>query len=215
VTITTQPAPARTETLDAAPGRVTTSVVRKAGVAVAAGSATWAASILVFGNAPTTDPGIMITDLAGGLFQLGLFVLVTAQLRTRATGTSRAAVGLLKVEYVLLALATIWSAIHGLVPSLRDDLWLGILDMFWPLSMLGMFIIGIKIAFAGRWRGAARAWPAVAESWAVVNVPAMAILGESAIRWTGSGHLLIGYVTLGIILALRPQLTGGAHEKNA
>ena len=27
------------------------------------------------------------------------------------------------------------------------------LDMFWPLSMMGMFFIGIRIAIAGRWHG--------------------------------------------------------------
>ena len=58
------------------------------------------------------------------------------------------------------------------MPSARDDLWLAVLDVFWPLSMLGMFVIGVKIAFAGRWTGAARIWPLVAESWAVVSVPA-------------------------------------------
>ena len=53
------------------------------------------------------------------------------------------------------------------------------LDAFWPLSMLGMFLIGIRIAVAGRWTGVSRYWPMVAESWAVVTVPAMAIFGPT------------------------------------
>ncbi|MEU5724418.1 hypothetical protein ABZ783_21670 [Micromonospora sp. NPDC047738] len=134
--------------------------------------------------------------------------MVHTQLRTSATGTSRAARGLLRVEFVLLTLATLWSILHGAVPAWRDSAPVAILDVFWPLSMLGMAIIGIKIAFAARWRGAARVWPAVAESWALVTVPAFGIFGSPIADWVGAGHLLIGYTMLGLILALRPQLAG-------
>ncbi|RZU49494.1 hypothetical protein EV385_1245 [Krasilnikovia cinnamomea] len=136
-----------------------------------------------------------------------MLALVTAQLRTGATGVTRAARAMLKVEYGLLALATLWTVLHGFFPALRDEAWLSILDAFWPLSMVGMFVIGLKIAFAGRWRGAARVWPMVAESWAVATIPVMAIFGFPVADWFGVAHLLAGYVTLGLILALRPALT--------
>jgi hypothetical protein len=115
---------------------------------------------------------------------------------------------MLRVEFVLLGLATLWTVLHGAVPAWRDDTWLAVLDAFWPLSMLGMFVIGVKIAFAGRWRGLARVWPLVADSWAVVCVPSMVLLGQDAVDWIGPAHLLIGYVALGLILARRPELTG-------
>ena len=73
--------------------------------------------------------------------------------------------------------------------------------------MLGMFVIGIKIALAGRWRGALRWWPLVAESWAVVTVPSAVIFGQSVGDWVGATHLLIGYVVVGLLLARRPELT--------
>ena len=212
MTITTRPPSARTNGGPANPAQEplstqdNTRLVRRAGVAVAVGAATWAASLATVGNMPTSDPGIMISDLTGLVFQLGLFVLVTAQLRTRATGTSRAAVGLLKVEYGLLSLAAIWSVLHGLVPAFRDDLWLAILDVFWPLSMRGMAVIGVKILFTRRWRGLARIWPAIAETWALVTIPSMGIFGQTAGRWIGVGHLVVGYLVLGLILALRPSL---------
>jgi hypothetical protein len=115
---------------------------------------------------------------------------------------------MLRTEYVLLSLATLWTVLHAALPWARDDAWLAVLDLFWPLSMLGMFIIGVKIAFAGRWRGAARSWPLVAESWAVVSVPAFGIFGAAVGQYVGASHLLIGYVTLGLIIAARPHLTG-------
>lgn len=185
----------------------TTAAVRRTGWLVAGGAAVWAAAMAVY-NPQDTDPtAILVNDLGALPFQLGLFALVTTQLRTAATGTSRVARGMLRVEYGLLTLATLWSVLHAALPGSRDAVWMHVLDMFWPLSMLGMFIIGVKIAVTGRWRGVARFWPLVAESWAVVTVPAMGILGATVGQFVGVAHLLVGYTTLGLILALRPQLT--------
>ena len=201
-------------TLTLTPETVTTTsfrLVRRTGWAVAAGAALWAGTFAVL-NPQTTDPTeIMLVDLGQLPAQLALFALVTVQLRTAATGTSRFARGMLKVEYGLLALATLWTVLHAFVPSIRDDAWMRVLDMFWPLSMLGMAVIGVKIAVTGRWTGAARIWPALAESWAIVSVPALGALGVEAGRFVGAGHLLVGYLTLGVILALRPHLTGARN----
>ncbi|GAA3302925.1 hypothetical protein GCM10020218_099420 [Dactylosporangium vinaceum] len=152
-------------------------------------------------------PDLTISDLGGAAFQLGLFALLAIQLRTSATGTSRAARGMLYVEHVLLAVATVWSVLHA-IPSLRDAAFLVPMDVFWPLSMLGMFVIGLKILFTARWQGAARFWPTVAESWAVVTVPTFAVVGSPIADYVGATHLLVGYATLGLILAFRPALTG-------
>jgi hypothetical protein len=213
MTITTNPASARTD-LPAHAGKPhapTTTQARRVGVGMTAGALCWAAGLFTVGAVPATELGVTIGDLSALPFQLGLFALVWLQLRTRATGTSRAAMAMLRVEYVLLALASAWTILHGAVPAFRDDLWLVVLDVFWPLSMLGMFVIGVKIAFAGRWRGPARIWPLVAESWAVVTIPATVVFGQGATGWVGGAHLLIGYAGLGILLALRPRLTG-AHD---
>ena len=32
--------------------------------------------------------------------------------------------------------------------------------------------------------------------------------GAAASDWVAAGHLLVGYVTLGLLLVLRPELTG-------
>ena len=186
----------------------TTAGVRRTGMFVTAGALTWTAAMLTVGNNPADSLGITISDLAALPFQASLFALVTTQLRTRATGLSKAARGMLRVEYVLLSLATLWTVVHGLFPATRDDAWLAVLDAFWPLSMLGMFIIGVKIAVAGRWRGTARIWPLIAESWAIVTVPTFVLLGDPVAGWVGGGHLIVGYALLGVILARHPELTG-------
>ena len=209
MTIRTEPVPARTDVLDnhQPPAAISVRGVRALGLALTVGTLSWATSMFTVGNNPTDSLGLTITDTTGGLFQLGLFALLAIQVRTRATGLTKVARGMLVVEHVLLAVATVWSFLHA-IPALRDATWLIPMDVFWPLSMLGMAVIGVKLLFAGRWKGAARVWPTVAESWAVVAVPAFGIFGSPVADYIGGAHLLIGYVALGVILMLRPQLTG-------
>jgi hypothetical protein len=76
--------------------------------------------------------------------------LLHVQMRTRATDVKAISRRLLKLERVLLSIAMVWSVLHAFLPSQRDAAWMHAIDMFWPLSMLGMFFIGIKVARAGR-----------------------------------------------------------------
>ena len=234
--VSTSPAPARTDSGGAAsgPGATTASVgpasgltasgaarvgtvsrrtvsrrtVRRHALPLVLGAVTWSVSSFVFGFNTKTAVGITVQDLSGFAFQVGVMSLVLLQLRTAATGTGRGARIMLRVEQVLLTLAMVWSLVHGLVPSVRDAGWLAVLDIFWPLSMLGMFVIAIKIAVAGRWRGLARWWPLVAESWAVVSVPTFILSSQDVADVVGGTHLLLGYTTLGLILMARPHLVG-------
>ena len=219
--VSTAPAPARTDldhhaarTADGAEATATgaagirPATVRRHALPLVLGALAWSVSSFALGFNPSSSVGIVVQDLSGLAFQVGVMSLVLLQLRTAATGTGRGARIMLRVEQVLLSLAMAWTLVHALVPSARDDAWLAVLDMFWPLSMLGMFIIAVKIAVAGRWRGLARYWPLVAESWAVVSVPSVLIGGDVLGKYVGSTHLLIGYVTLGLILMARPHLVG-------
>jgi hypothetical protein len=203
--MTTTPAKARTDVAPRLRTRtgLAESTIRRLGLGLTAGTLTWAASIFAFS---TVNDGVpeRIGDLTGLAFQLGLFCLLAIQFKTRATGKSTL---LLKIEAVILGIASVWSLLHGVLPSPHQDAaWLVPLDICWPLSMLGMMVIAVKIAFAGRWRGLLRWWPLVAESWVVVTIPSMIVFGDQASRWVGGGHLLIGYATLGVLLAVRPGL---------
>ena len=214
-TLTTQPALARTDTQRPAststPPAADQGTIRRLGLTLTTGALLWAASTFVFG--PNGEGiGARVGDVTGFFFQVGVFALLTAMLRTGATGVSKKARAMIRVEYVLLGLASLWSLLHGLTPSsIADSVPVMILDIFWPLSMLGMFVIGIKVAVAGRWQGALRVWPVVAETWAVVTVPTFLLFGDGIARWVGGAHLLIGYATLGLLLARRPELTGAAE----
>jgi hypothetical protein len=213
---TIEPAPAlderRHDARTTPGGRPTTSGVdertktRLAGCALTAGALAWSITTVVF---PWHESSLnfRITDLTGLAFQLGVMALLSVMMRTRAIGTSRKARIGLRVELVLLSLASTWSLLHAIVPDTVDSTPLAILDVFWPLSMLGMFVIAIKVALTARWRGALRWWPLIAETWAVVTVPSTGIFGQSTGDWVGATHLLIGYCVVGVLLALRPELT--------
>lgn len=212
MTVNASPAPARTDTA-ASHASVSTSdptrFVRLGGLAMAAGAAAWAlGTVLTYDVDPVDGEYPLYYKASSLLFQLGLVALVAVQKRTRAIGTGRLARRFLHAEHVMLGLAIASSIQWMVAPGVSEDAFFLALDLFWPLSMLGMAAIGIRIAIAGRWRGAARIWPAIAETWAVVMLPVSAIASVEVGSFVGAGHLLAGYTVLGVILAVRPELTG-------
>lgn len=196
------PAPARSDVAPAAPGRARGHhPYRVHGRMLTLGAVAWSAAILAVGNDPHSTAGLAVFGVGSGLFQVGLLFLLRVLWRTRALGEGRVARGVLRLEAVLVSAAmasTIADAVQ--VSDLSRPGWAA-LDAFWPLSMLGMFLVGIRIAIAGRWRGLSRFWPMVAESWAVVTIPAIVVGGELAGQLVGAGHLLVGYAVLGLLVA--------------
>lgn len=189
---------------------VSARTVRTAGIGLMLGSLTWAITLFAVGPMPDSALGTTIGDLGSLAFQLSLFGLLHVQRHTLATGPKRFWRVAFTVERVLLCVAISWTVLHAFWPDLP---FLPILDLFWPLSMLGMFIIGAAILVKGRWHGALRVWPMVAESWAVVCVPMLAIFGNAVATWLPGTHLLLGYVTLGALLLAKPELTGAAGQE--
>lgn len=177
------------------------------GTLLTVGALSWAASMAVIGAAttPETATESVIFGVGSGLFQLGLLALLRVLYRTEALGTGRLARLVLRLEAVLVTLAigsTLADATQ--VSDLGQPGW-AVLDAFWPFSMLGMFLIGIRIALAGRWRGASRFWPMVAESWAVVTIPAMGIFGATVGGVVAIVHLVVGYAVLGQLVARKSR----------
>ncbi|WP_040339723.1 hypothetical protein [Candidatus Blastococcus massiliensis] len=212
MSVNTSPPSARTDAPSVAPPSRSsdlTRTVRLGGVAMAVGAAAWAVgTALTYDIDPVDGEYPLAYKASSLLFQLGLVALVTVQLRTGATGTGRLARGFLHAEHVMLGLAIASSIQWMVAPDVSEDAFWLALDAFWPLSMLGMAAIGIRIAIAGRWRGPARIWPAIAETWLLFMIPAIALVGDEGSAFVSTGHLLLGYTALGVILATRPELTG-------
>jgi hypothetical protein len=197
--------PAATRGSGSPGARAGTGRLRLLGAGLAVGATAYAVPFMLYGSHEAGIGRFMI-DLTGVFFQLGVFCLLAAMWRTRATGTSRLARTMIVVESVVLGLATVQSLLT--LPSMGGE-WstaAEALDPFWPLSMLGMAILGVKVAVAGRWRGVLRAWPVVAETWIFVALPAMAVFGPGIGSVVAGGHFVVGYGVLGLLLAVRPDL---------
>ncbi len=202
MTISHSPAPARSDVAAAAPtGSGPRHPYALHGRVLSAGAVAWAASILAVGQDPHGTLALAVFGVGSGFFQVGLLFLLRTLWRTQALGEGRLARGVLRFESFAVSMAMASTFVDAIgVSDLSQPGWL-VLDLFWPLSMLGMFLIGIRIAIAGRWRGASRWWPMVAESWAVVTIPAMGIFGQEAGKYVGAFHLLVGYTVLGVIVS--------------
>ncbi len=199
------PAPARSDLATASPresGAHSRPFVRH-GLLLAGGALAWAAAMVLFGLDPQGSGPIMAYAVGSGVFQLGLLALLRVLWCTDALGSGRIAKAALVIETVLVTLAIGSTAADGIgVSDLSQPAW-ALLDAFWPISMLGMFFIGIRIAIAGRWRGAYRFWPLVAESWAPVTIGSLMILGPGVAAVVGPAHLLTGYAVLGLLVATK------------
>ncbi len=205
MTLSSNPAPARSD-LATNPASPVPAGQRHPflahGALLSVGALAWSASIVTLGVDPAGNPNeLLLFGLGSGLFQLGLLALLRVLWRTRALGKGRIARAALIVESVLVTFAIASTLADAFQLSDLDQPAWAALDAFWPLSMLGMFVIGVRIAIAGRWTGVTRFWPLVAESWAVVVLPINGVLGGEVAQFVAAAHLIAGYTVLGVLVA--------------
>jgi hypothetical protein len=175
------------------------------GMLLSIGAVAWAVSQVIVGGLNPDDNRfeLLTFGIGSAIFQVGLLAFLRVLDRTRALGSGRVARLVLRVESVLLFLAIASTTVDALGISDLDQVGWAALDAFWPLSMVGMFLIGIRVAVAGNWHGPARFWPLVAESWAVMVSPTMAVAGPAAATMVSVVNLLVGYTVLGQLVARR------------
>ena len=202
MTVSHSPAPARSDlAVTTVPQHAGDRPYLRHGRMLTVGALAWSAAILLVGQAPQQGLGLVVFGIGSGLFQVGVLCLLRVLWRTRALGAGRFARAVLLVETLVLGLAMVSTFVDAIgVSDLTRTPWL-VLDLTWPLSMLGMFFIGVRVAIAGRWRGLSRFWPMVAESWAVVTVPTLMVAGELAGQLVGAFHLVVGYAVLGVLVS--------------
>lgn len=208
MTVSHTPVPARS---DLVPGGRTAHAADRLpyaghGRLLSAGALMWAAAILAVGLDPVGNPtGLVVFMVGSGIFQLGLLALLRVLYRTNALGEGRLARFFLRAETVLVTLAITSTVVDGFgISDLSHPGW-ALLDAFWPLSMVGMFLIGVRVAIAGRWKGVTRFWPLVAESWAVVCIPVLGVFGAGVAQVVAALHLVVGYTVLGVLVSRKEQ----------
>ena len=175
--------------------------IRTAGATLLAGSLTWAVTAAVSPSNSTHNSRI---ELAGGLaFQVGLSAYLAVVSWMRAAG-DRWGQRFVTAESVVLLLAAIWSVGAIANPSIHEGAVLSALDAAWPLSMVGLIVVGAAIAKARRFPGATRWLPLLASGWLVADVLGRAVhISSYAIHlvWLSGPY---GLLALAMISRLAP-----------
>lgn len=181
--------------------------VARCGWLLVLGAAAMTAAFLLYPGEQSVR-AVRVGDAGGLALQVGLFALWLTYRRTAALGDGRRARGLLWVVVAVLALASVWSILHLVLPSSHANAWWMVaLDSCWPLSMLAFLVAGAMVAVTARWRRWLRWMPLAAGSWLPLTLSLTAVLPTRASDVVGPALLLVLFGGLGAVLALRPQLT--------
>lgn len=181
--------------------------IRSLGALVALGGVLWGLSWILTPSEQGDNSQIEIW--ASGVFQLGLLSLLAVMWVTAATGTTRTARGLLAAEVVAVVLAVAWTVPYLFDANRPTTGILVVLDAFWPLSMLGLVVVGVLTARAGRWPSPLRYLPLVASLVIPVDI-AMVWAPEGVRTAVMGGYLAVSYGLLGLAMVregarLQPQ----------
>lgn len=176
---------------------------RVTGAALAAGATAWIAGLLE-GGARIRDEVVPVEIWGSLAFLVGVMALVVLVLSTNATGQGKGRY-IAIVEMVLLVPAMVWCP---LVVAYPDDTpaWVIPFDICWPLSMLGMLVLGIAVVRVGRFRGLLRWQVLLCGLWLVVAGVGEAALGDDSGLYPGLVWLGVSYGLLGLRLAVTPRI---------
>lgn len=178
-----------------------TIAIRLGGIALTVGSVTWAVARIL---APPVDGIAPTAEILGGFaYQLGLAGYLTAAWLTGALGNSRGARISFRVEAALLVLASLWSVVYAIDPGTQQHWPMIVLDPTWPLSMLGLIVVGFYIFRARIWSALARQLALIASLWLPLEIFASVIGGDSAGVALVLTWLVVVWGGLGVIISTR------------
>ena len=188
-----------------------TRTIQWLGALIALGGALWGLSWIV---SPSENDANSQTEIwASGVFQLGLLALLAILWSTQATGTSRLARGFLAAEVVALILAIAWTVPYLFDANRPTTGVLVVLDVFWPLSMVGLIVIGVLVARAARWPTPLRYLPLAASLLIPIDI-AVAWTPDEVRNAVMGAYLAASYGLLGLSL-IRQANQLRTHENAA
>lgn len=188
----------------------TPDAVRRSGITLAICGALWVPVLLGYDSGDPAGLQSRAFNLAGLVFQAGVLATLLTMSRTLAAGPRLGGRVLLRVVQTVLVVAMVSTVLTTIFPFDTAPTWVLLLDLGWPVSMLGLLVVGITVAALGRWHGALRVWPLLCGSWLLVAMATDTLVGEDSI----AGMVVVGFWTaasfpvLGVLLAVRPELTG-------
>jgi hypothetical protein len=184
---------------------VNTRTVRWLGALVATGGVLWGLSWIM--SPSDQDANSQVEIWASGVFQLGLLALLAVMWMSQATGTSRVARGFLAAEIVAVILAFAWTVPYLFDANRATTGVLVVLDVFWPLSMAGLIVIGILVARTARWPSPLRYLPLAASLLIPVDI-AVAWTPDEVRNAVMGAYLAVSYGVLGLMLIRQADQVG-------
>lgn len=137
------------------------STIRLSGALTALGGLVWLLTRLIVD--PQPDDVMNATEVAGGgIFQIGLIALLVTMRATDATGSGRGGRFVINAGLLFVALGTLWTVLAVIDMGLVDNPAVLVLDVFWPLGMAWLIVIGVAVMRARSWPTPARYLPFVA-----------------------------------------------------
>ncbi|WP_328474726.1 hypothetical protein OHA21_15975 [Actinoplanes sp. NBC_00393] len=183
---------------------MTSTYMRVCGLLVAAGGIIWGAAWILRPSDPEHNDPVEIW--ASVPFSIGLLALLTAMWVTAATGTGRWGRGVLAAEFVAVVLALGWTLPYLVEANRPNTGILVVLDLFWPLSMLGLVVVAIFVVRARRWPTPLRYLPLAASLLLVVDLAFAWTPDRIGSAITGT-YLAITYGVLGVAM-VRTRVPG-------
>ena len=200
----TDPGRRRTDDLSPDPA-LPTNRVQMIGSALVVGAMSWGVALTCLDGVDGFGAASLLTGIAALMFQAALLGLLHLQYRDRAMTGKGGAARVARIGYTAQAVVLA----GAMVSTTLDAFWLiqgslvwTMFDSCWPLSMLGMLIIGIRVAIAGRWHGALRWQTLFAQSWLVWGIPLSALGFVGSVL--GGAQIVLGYGVLGGLLVAWP-----------
>jgi hypothetical protein len=132
----------------------------------------------------------------GLLFAIGWFSSVLGLARLGAVGTNKVARGVLMVEIVGAALASVFQVYEFFSPG-SDSVLYTITDIAWPLSMVLLLVTGIIMVRARVFEGWLRFTPLIAALWLPLAVVELVIVGKEVGAAIGGLHTALGWFLMG------------------
>jgi hypothetical protein len=128
----------------------------------------------------------------------GWYCSIVGLYRLNAAGNTKLGKTVLIIQLLLLTLGEIWNVYSIIRPGSTDTLY-RVLDMFWPISNIFMFITGLVIITAKQLQGWRRFVPLFVGLWFPITVViARMVFGTGTISLVIiSSYSIIGWALLG------------------
>ncbi len=160
---------------------------------------------LIFHSGKANGEAYTHTSL-GGIFSL---LYITAWMcsiiglwRLQATGKNKSGKTLLVIILITLTLANGWNVYEIIDPQANTPLY-ALLDMFWPISNLVMFIVGIAVIVARKLTGWKRFVPLLVGLWFPISICLFLLLGRTIMVMYLSGlYSAINWIVLGYVVRI-------------